>query len=175
MIREWKSVQPPTHTPLSRDLLIVFAEFARYSLRSATQTTLDAELENIERYLTLQRARFGTRLQVQLQVVPGALPVVLPFLALQQLVDNAVRNGIEPKQLGGTVTLSARLDGPECLITVQDDGPGEGDAELPATLRTIDNQLREMFSERYGVVADFIPGTGTTISLRVPTASCGQG
>ena len=155
----------------ARDLLIVFAEFARYSLRSATQTTLDAELENIERYLTLQRARFGTRLEVQLQVVPGALPVVLPFLALQQLVDNAVRNGIEPKQLGGTVTLSARLDGPDCLITVQDDGPGEGDAELPATLRTIDDQLREAFGERYGVVADLIPGTGTTISFRVPASS----
>ncbi|MBV9012455.1 MAG: histidine kinase [Pseudonocardiales bacterium] len=160
-----------TNPSRARDLLIVFAEFARYSLRSATQTTLDAELENIERYLTLQQARFGARLQVQLQVVPGALPVALPFLALQQLVDNAVRNGIEPKQLGGTVTLSARLEGPDCLITVQDDGPGEGDAELPATLRTIDNQLREMFGERYGLVADVIPGTGTTISLRVP-ASC---
>jgi DNA ligase D-like protein (predicted ligase) len=161
-----------TDSSRARDLLIVFAEFARYSLRSATQTTLDAELENIERYLTLQRARFGTRLQVQLQVVPAALPVVLPFLALQQLVDNAVRNGIEPKQLGGTVTLSARLDGPDCLITVQDDGPGEGDAELPATLRTIDNQLGEAFGERYGVVAELIPGTGTTISFRVPAASC---
>jgi DNA ligase D-like protein (predicted ligase) len=155
----------------ARDLLIVFAEFARYMLRSATQTTLDAELENIERYLTLQQARFGARLQVQLQVVPGALPVVLPFLALQQLVDNAVRNGIERMQLGGTLTLSARLEGPDCLITVQDDGPGEADADLPATLRTIDSQLQDRFGERYGLVADFIPGTGTTISIRVPAAS----
>jgi two-component system LytT family sensor kinase len=152
----------------ARDLLIVFAEFARYSLRSATETTLDEELENIERYLMLQRARFGERLQVQLHVAPVVLPVVLPFLALQQLVDNAVRGGIERKQLGGTVTLSARLDGPDCLITVEDDGPGQEDADLPATLRTIEDQLHDRFGERYGVVADLVPGTGTTITIRVP-------
>ncbi|MBV9163538.1 MAG: non-homologous end-joining DNA ligase [Pseudonocardiales bacterium] len=153
----------------ARDLLIVFAEFARYSLRSTTETTLDEELENVERYLMLQRARFGERLRVQLHVAPGALPVVLPFLALQQLVENAVRNGIECKQLGGTVTLSALLDGPDCLIVVGDDGPGKEDADLLATLRTIDDQLQERFGERYGLVADLVPGTGTTISLRVPT------
>ena len=152
----------------ARDLLIVFAEFARYSLRSATETTLDEELENIERYLMLQRARFGERLRVQLHVAPAVLPVVLPFLALQQLVDNAVRGGIERKQLGGTVTLSARLDGRDCLITVEDDGPGHEDADLPATLRTIDDQLHDRFGERYGVVADLVPGAGTTISIRVP-------
>jgi DNA ligase D-like protein (predicted ligase) len=154
----------------ARDLLIVFAEFARYSLRSATETTLDEELENIDRYLTLQRARFGERLAVQFHIAPGALPVVLPFLALQQLVENAVRNGVERKQLGGTVTLSARLDGPDCLITVADDGPGKEDADLLATLRTIDDRLHDKFSERYSLVADLVPGTGTTISVRVPAA-----
>jgi DNA ligase D-like protein (predicted ligase) len=155
----------------ARDLLIVFAEFARYSLRSASETTVDEELENIERYLTLQRTRFGERLGVQLQVTPGALPVVLPYLALQQLVENAVRNGVERKQLGGTVTLSARLDGPDCLITVADDGPGKEDADLLATLRTIDDQLRDRFGESYSLVADLVPGTGTMISIRVPAAA----
>jgi two-component system, LytTR family, sensor kinase len=152
----------------AHDLLIVFAEFARYSLRQATETTLDDELENIERYLTLQRARFGERLQVQLHVAPDALPVTLPFLALQQLVDHAVRS-IEHKQLGGTVTLTARLNGPDCLITVEDNGPGREDTDLPATLRRIEAQLRDRFGERYGLVVDFVPGTGTTVSLRVPT------
>jgi two-component system LytT family sensor kinase len=153
----------------ARDLLILFAEFARYSLRSATETTLDEELENIDRYLTLQRARFGERLRVQLEVAPAVLPVVVPFLAVQQLVDNAVRNGIERQQLGGTVTLSARLDGDDCVITVQDDGPGKIDGDVAATLRAIDDQLRERFGERYRLVSDPVPGTGTAITIRVPT------
>ncbi|MGH3884975.1 MAG: histidine kinase, partial [Pseudonocardiaceae bacterium] len=157
-----------TDPPRARDLLIVFAEFARYSLQSATETTLDEELDNIERYLTLQRARFGERLRVQLHVAPDTLPVVLPFLALQQLVDNAVRNGIERKQLGGTVTLTAGIDGADCLITVEDDGPGKEEAAVWASLRTIDEQLHARFGGDYGLVADAVPGTGTRISIRVP-------
>ncbi|MGH3765949.1 MAG: non-homologous end-joining DNA ligase [Pseudonocardiaceae bacterium] len=153
----------------ARDLLILFAEFARYSLRSATETTLDEELENIDRYLTLQRSRFGDRLRVQFEVQPAMLAVVVPFLAVQQLVDNAVRNGIERQQLGGTVTLSARCDGADCLITVADDGPGKADADVAGTLRAIDDQLRERFGERYRLTSDLIPGTGTTVTLRVPT------
>jgi len=80
---------------------------------------------------------------VQLEVAPAVLPVALPFLAVQQLVDNAVRNGIERKQLGGTVTISARVQGPDCLITVADDGPGRQDADLQDILGTIDDQLRD--------------------------------
>jgi len=162
-----------TDPPRARDLLIVFAEFTRYSLRSVAQTTLAEELENIERYLPLQRSRFRGRLRVQLDGAPAALPVALPFLAVQQLVDNAVRNGIERKQLGGTVTISARLQGPDCLITVADDGPGIQDADLQDILGTIDDQLRDGFGERASLVADFVPGTGTTISIRVPSVPRG--
>lgn len=152
----------------ARDLLIIFAEFARYSLREATDTTLAEELENIDRYLTLQRARFGARLRVQVEVEPIVLPAVVPILALQQLVDNAVRNGIERQQLGGTVTLTARHDGGDCLVTVTDDGPGTLDADMAASLRTIEGQLRDRFGGRYGVQPNPVPGVGTTITLRVP-------
>lgn len=137
-------------------------------MRSVAETTLAEELENIELYLTLQQARFGERLQVQLQVAPDALPVVLPFLAVQQLVDNAVRNGIERKQLGGTVTVTAGMEGDHCLITVEDDGPGIEDAALWANLRTIDDQLHARFGDGYDLVADTVPGTGTKISIRMP-------
>jgi DNA ligase D-like protein (predicted ligase) len=158
----------------ARDLLIIFAEFARYSLRSATDTTLAEELENIERYLTLQRARFGERLRVRLEVAPAVLPAVLPFLALQQLVDNAVRNGIERQQLGGTMQLTARLDGGDCVIAVADDGPGTLVPGVADNLRAIDEYLRERFGARYRVRADIVPGSGTTITLRVPAAPSHQ-
>ncbi len=152
----------------ARDLLIVFAEFSRYSLQSVTETTLGEELENIERYLTLQRARFGDRLRVQQHIAPDVQSVVLPFLAVQQLVDNAVHNGIELKQLGGTVTISADVVDHDCLITVEDDGPGQEDADVRATLRMIDDQLHARFGDPYGLFEDTVPGTGTKISLRVP-------
>jgi bifunctional non-homologous end joining protein LigD len=152
----------------ARELLVIFAEFTRYSLRSATETTLAEELENIERYLRLQQARFGNRLRSRLDVEPAVLAVVLPFLALQQLVDNAVRNGIERQMRGGTVTLSARREGADCLITISDDGPGTANDDATIGFHTIDHQLRDRFGERYRLIADLVPGTGTTITLRVP-------
>ncbi len=78
----------------ARELILEFADFTRYSFRAAGQyTTLAEELRNIDRYLNLERARFGSALKVRLQVAPEVLNVVVPFLALQPLVENAVRHG----------------------------------------------------------------------------------
>lgn len=114
-------------------------------------------------------ARTVVRLDA-IEVAPIVLPVVLPFLALQQLVDNAVRNGIECQQLGGTVTVTARRDGGDCVVTVTDDGPGTVDADVAASLRAIDDQLRDRFGARYRLLSDAAPGIGTTITLRVPAS-----
>ncbi|MDT5197116.1 MAG: two-component system, LytTR family, sensor kinase, partial [Mycobacterium sp.] len=87
----------------ARELILEFADFTRYSFRAAGQyTTLSEELRNIDRYLTLERARFGNALRVRLQVAPEMLNVVVPFLALQPLVENAVRHGFAGRG-GGSV------------------------------------------------------------------------
>ena len=70
---------------------------ATRSARHGDFTTLAEELRSIEQYLALERARFGDRLKVTLQVAPEVLPVALPFLCLQPLVENAVRHGLEGK------------------------------------------------------------------------------
>ena len=66
----------------ARELLLEFADFTRYSFRKHGEfTTLAEELRSIERYLVLEKARFGDRLQVTLRVAPEVLPVAVPFLA----------------------------------------------------------------------------------------------
>ena len=80
----------------ARELLLEFADFTRYSFRRHGEfTTLAEELRSIERYLLLEQARFGDRLQVTLNIAPEVLPVVVPFLCIQPLVENAVRHGLE--------------------------------------------------------------------------------
>ena len=75
----------------ARDLLLEFADFTRYSFRRHGEfTTLAEELKSIERYLVLEKARFGDRLNVTLRVAPEVLPVVVPFLCLQPLVAYGV-------------------------------------------------------------------------------------
>jgi two-component system LytT family sensor kinase len=122
------------HRPgAARELILEFAEFTRYSFRAHGEfTTLAEELRSIDRYLLLERARFGDRLQVRLQIAPEVLPVTLPFLCLQPLVENAVRHGLSRKPGTGMVCIEARDAGAECHITVEDDGVGMDPATLTA-------------------------------------------
>ena len=93
----------------ARELLLEFADFTRYSFRSHGQfTTLAEELRSIDKYLVLERARFGDRLQVTLQIAPEVLPVAVPVFVLQPLVENAVRHGLEKKPGQGHITHRGR-------------------------------------------------------------------
>lgn len=177
----------------ARELILEFADFTRYSFRAAGEyTVLSEELRNIERYLALERARFGEALQVRLLIAPEVLGVVLPFLALQPLVENAVRHGIAGRPGGGVITIEASDAGTDCLISVEDDGAGM-DPELlrsgaldaiahgPAGaseaahvgLSNVDDRLRAAFGNDYGLVVETAPGAGTKVSLRVPKFRAG--
>jgi two-component system LytT family sensor kinase len=165
----------------ARELIEEFAEFTRYSFRAHGEfTTLAEELRSIDRYLTIERARFGERLQVRLQIAPEVLPVVLPFLCLQPLVENAVRHGLSRKPGVGTVSIVARDAGAECHLTVEDDGVGMDPAVLGGPeeetaesgqhvgLSNVDDRLRSVFGDAFGLIVETAPGAGTKVSLRIP-------
>ncbi|WP_341718160.1 histidine kinase [Micromonospora sp. FIMYZ51] len=173
----------------ARELILEFAEFTRYSFRAHGEfTTLAEELRSIDRYLTIERARFGDRLQVRLQIAPEVLPVILPFLCLQPLVENAVRHGLSRKPGTGMVSIEAQDAGAECHITVEDDGVGmdpgtltAGIAELAGStgdpgddpgqhvgLSNVDERLRSVFGDGFGLVVETGLGSGTKVSMRVP-------
>ncbi|HET6478649.1 MAG TPA: histidine kinase [Actinoplanes sp.] len=164
----------------ARELILEFAEFTRYSFRAHGDfTTLAEELRSIDRYLTIERARFGDRLQVRLQIAPEVLPVGLPFLCLQPLVENAVRHGLSRKPGVGMVSIEARDSGAECHITVEDDGVGmdpavfaqgmpEADDGQHVGLANVDERLRSVFGDHFGLVVETAPGAGTKVSMRVP-------
>ena len=164
----------------ARELLLEFADFTRYSFRRHGEfTTLAEELKSIERYLVLEKARFGERLSVTLRVAPEVLPVVVPFLCLQPLVENAVRHGLEQKAGPGRIEITAEDNDYEAVISVEDDGVGEdpervrralaGDDELDSVgLGNVDARLRSAFGDDYGLVVETAPAAGTRVIVRVP-------
>ncbi len=164
----------------ARELILEFADFTRYAFRrGGAYTTLADELRNIERYLVLEQARFGERLSVSLTIAPEVLPVAVPFLAVQPLVENAVRHGLELKTGVGHVTITARDLGAEAEISIEDDGVG-GDPEViravlagesasdSVGLGNVDARLRQAFGDRHGLVVETAPGAGTKVTFRVP-------
>jgi two-component system, LytTR family, sensor kinase len=171
----------------ARELLAEFADFTRYSFRRHGDfTTLAEELRSIERYLMLEKARFPDRLQVILRVAPEVLPVKVPFLSIQPLVENAVRHGIERKDGPGTITLLAEDARAEALITIEDDGVGveperirralAGDGSpVSIGLGNVDERLRAVYGDEYGLVVETAVGAGTKVTVRVPKFAPGVG
>lgn len=165
-----------------RELLLTFADFARHTFRSQQQfTTLADELHSVDAYLMLERARFGDRLQVTLRIEPEVLPVVIPVLVVQPLVENAVRHGIEHRVGPGRVTVTAEDVGNEALITVEDDGVGMDPEVLRrhfsaeqskdrdhVGLANVDERMRAVFGDEYGLTVETGVGAGTSVRLRVP-------
>jgi sensor histidine kinase YesM len=98
----------------------------RYSLRSSAVETvpLAQELEAVERYLRIERARIGRRLVVEQKVDQAMLQTPVPGLILQPLVENAVQHAIATRPEGGRVLVNVGRGDTGLLIVVQDDGPG---------------------------------------------------
>ncbi|MET7759289.1 histidine kinase [Streptomyces sp. NPDC005389] len=165
----------------ARELLLEFADFTRYSFRKHGEfAQLADELRSIEQYLALAGARFGDRLKVTLQIAPEVLPVTLPFLCLQPLVENAVKHGLEDRERGCRVTIAARDAGAEAVVTVEDDGIGMDPELLRAVLRgehpagsgiglsNVDERLRQVYGSEYGLVIETGVGAGMKVTVRIP-------
>jgi two-component system LytT family sensor kinase len=164
----------------ARELVVEFADFTRYSFRRHGDfTTLAEELRCIDRYLLLERARFGERVQVSLRIAPEVLSTVIPFLSLQPLVENAVRHGLEAKEGPGHITISANDSGAFAEVTIEDDGVGMDPVQLQSMLaghvdgehvglRNVDARLRQVYGDDHGLVIETAPGEGTLITMRVP-------
>lgn len=164
----------------ARELLLEFADFTRYALRrGGTFTTLQEELRNVERYLVLEQARFGERLRVSLLIAPEVLPVKVPYLAIQPLVENAVRHGLAGKEGVGHVTITASDRGHLAEITIEDDGIGSDPHTIQRVLDdthesgsiglgNVDARLRQVYGDDSGLVVETAEGAGTKVSFRIP-------
>jgi two-component system LytT family sensor kinase len=163
----------------ARELLTEFAEFTRYAFRGQRPyVTLADELHYVEKYLRLEQARFGDRLQVRLEVAPEVLHAVVPVLSVQPLVENAVRHGVETRDGGrGRLEIVGRDLGADVELSVTDDGAGM-DPDLARAalsgatggigLSNVHNRLQATYGDGYGLEIESEPGRGTTIVMTFP-------
>lgn len=110
----------------ARELTIDLADFLRYTLsQNEDQRTLHDELTQIERYVELERARFGDGLEFTPPVLDDELShrVILPPLILQPLVENAIRHGARDGRVRVEIDVD-ELDNGDVWIRVLDNGPG---------------------------------------------------
>lgn len=144
-------------------------------------TTLGRELDIVESYLDIEKARFEHRLRVTIDVPTSLRHIRLPPLLLQPLVENAVKHGIAHKQSGGDVAVRARTerinDQPRQLaITVEDTGAGATSQSLQRGrrtglgLRNVERRLECQYGTSASLSIRTAPGEGTTVEIRLPAA-----
>ena len=115
----------------ARTMCVMLADFLRRSLAlgGRREIPLEEELDLAERYLEIERVRFGDRLKLDHDIDPAALDCPVPALLLQPLVENAVTHGIAHSIEGGVVRLTARRIAGRLEITVEN----PADPERPAS------------------------------------------
>src|SRR2546422_885698 len=109
---------------------------------------LDHELKIVTDYVEIERTRFGERLTYAIDVDPEAAGCAVPPLAIQTLVENAIKHAITPRLDGGRLRVEATVRGDQVRLSVWDDGPGF----RPDAIRAghgLDN-LRGRLAARFG-------------------------
>ena len=91
---------------------------------------LARELELLEQYIEIQRARFGDRLHVEVSADDAALVALVPSLLLQPLVENSIKHGIGARAGSGHIEVAAGRTADRLWIEVRDDGGGLRDGTV---------------------------------------------
>lgn len=176
----------------ARRLIVQLSTFFRRITRQEGDTvTLDEELEYIDAYLDIEKARFGDKLQIerQIQLSPGGLRTPVPILALQPIVENAVKHGLSKKTDGGKLILKAHEVDSQVVIEVEDTGVGMGEETLRKLFqKSADNlpeenahagiglsNIHERMERRYGnqfkMKLRSAPNAGTTVTVTLPKSA----
>ncbi len=152
-------------------------------------TTLGEEIELIESYLEIERARFEDRLRVTIDAARELRTCRIPALLVQPLVENAIKHGISPSRAGGEVVISARIApgaakiapgdatataGDRLQIRVRDTGLGVSEQALAqgrsrgVGLSNVERRLKTHYGGRALFSIHSAPGAGTTVELSLP-------
>lgn len=126
------SASVPAEQETTRELIATLADLFRYQLKASKRdlVELKEEIEFIENYLQLEKARFEERLQIDLDIPEAILSEYVPPLLIQPLVENAIKHGIAPKIEGGKINLKIEKRNDQLHFMVADTGVGVPDKSV---------------------------------------------
>jgi two-component system LytT family sensor kinase len=155
-------------------LVAALSDLLRHVLDAGDRhASLQEELQIVERYLEIQRARFADRLSVTVDLAPDVANARVPLLIVQPLVENAVRHGLAPRVREGSLMIRAVRDNGCARIDVEDTGvglpPGWSLHTARGTgLRNLASRLAAEFGDAATLVVAPRDGGGVRASVTLP-------
>ncbi|MBW1820983.1 MAG: histidine kinase [Deltaproteobacteria bacterium] len=175
-----------TNPGKARELLIDLSSYLRKSLENHKDfVTVADELQQVKSYLSIEKARFGERIKVSIDMKLGCEEWPIPPLIIQPLVENAVRHGVSVKEDGGSVQVTVSKLNSELHVSVRDDGVGmskkqsedifrKNNLEYSSEgigLKNINQRMEQIYGPQYKIVIESGMESGTIVNLRIPVAS----
>jgi two-component system LytT family sensor kinase len=169
---------------LAREMIVKLANILRALLRDRDAfVPLEEELAFTDDYLDIEVVRFGSKLKVVKEIAEDTLPVVVPSMVLQPLIENSIKHGLEPRISGGTVTLRSRIVDGMLMLEVEDDGVGiePGGPTTSAVsgvvregsgigMKNVKERMQVLYGDAAQVELVSRPGRGTRVRLTMPIA-----
>lgn len=137
------------------------------------EVSLADELELLDRYLEIQRIRFGDRLTIRHEVDVEALDAMVPVMLLQPLVENAIVHGVAPIPGPGEVVISAERRDGTLVLEIRDTGPGFSDHTDGIGLGNTRARLGQLYGAAHSIALGSTNGkrSGARVTVTIPLRS----
>ncbi|MFA6707523.1 MAG: sensor histidine kinase [Sphaerochaetaceae bacterium] len=147
-----------------------------------TEQTLENSLDLVANYLAIQKIRYGDKLTATIDMDKHLAHMNIPRLIIQPLVENAIIHGLEPKIGQWTLHIGAHVVGQQVIISIQDNGIGITDIDIPEHLEdlaytehvgiyNIYRRLQLRYGDQAKLTIATQPGEGTTVTIILPIAA----
>jgi sensor histidine kinase YesM len=152
-------------------MIAKLSELLRRTFETAgvQEVPLECELEFLDLYLTIQRARHGERLSVAIEVADDARRVLVPSLILQPLVENAIRHGVADTPGPGSLAFRASVAAGRLTLEVRNDGPAvRPDIREGGGLRNTRSRLLALYGPEATFTLRGQPSGGAAATVTLP-------
>jgi two-component system, LytTR family, sensor kinase len=152
-------------------MLARLSEFLRLTVdrEIKQEIPLEQELEFVSRYLEIEQVRFEDRLRVRIDVHADVRDAVVPSLALQPLVENAIHHGIAPRREGGSIEISARRENGALHLSVADDGVGANQQRRERVgLANTRSRLEQLYGANHQLTFTDVVPRGFRVDITIP-------
>ncbi|SHJ10399.1 two-component system, LytT family, sensor kinase [Malonomonas rubra DSM 5091] len=155
----------------ARDLLLELSNFFRTNLKRTSDTvTLEEEIAHSGAYLEIEKARFGKRLVVEMEIDPQLKGLRVPAFTLQPLIENAVKHGVASLLDQGYIWVRAYQQGRLALIEVEDNAgcyckPLESQG---LGMKLVDKRVKNLYGNEAGLSVECVPQEKTLIRVTIP-------
>lgn len=158
----------------AREIIIDLSTYLRYNLENSCKLVpLEMELEQVKAYFNIEKARFGDKISLNIDVDENIKNINIPSLIIQPLVENSIKHGLLKKREGGFVNIIAKKENNGCLITIEDNGIGidqkiidnlDDRIDKNIGLKNVHNRIKLIYGK--GLVVEKLE-TGTKISFYI--------